>query len=94
MEQGLIASRQACLSQAPSAAAARISGQGIDLVRLVNLCKSRQVGHHRSLPHGTQLHHQLQQGRATLFTFGLKPVSVCQLHANNAAETDKTSDLE
>eukprot|EP00955_Chlamydomonas_euryale_P059284 357329-Chlamydomonas_euryale.AAC.12 len=41
--RSLIASRQACLSKARSTNAARISGQGIDLVWPINLRKSRRV---------------------------------------------------
>eukprot|EP00955_Chlamydomonas_euryale_P097886 365109-Chlamydomonas_euryale.AAC.4 len=36
---------------------------------------------------------QLQQGRATLFTFSRKPVAVCQLYAENAA-TVRMNDLQ
>eukprot|EP00955_Chlamydomonas_euryale_P040563 351747-Chlamydomonas_euryale.AAC.1 len=45
----LIASCQACLSKTRSAAAARISGQGINLVWPGNLRKSQKECHHQNL---------------------------------------------
>eukprot|EP00955_Chlamydomonas_euryale_P011695 125800-Chlamydomonas_euryale.AAC.2 len=54
MEQSFLrASRQACLSKAHSAAAARISGQWINLVWPGNLRKFRKVVSPPNLPHGT-----------------------------------------
>eukprot|EP00955_Chlamydomonas_euryale_P101966 365383-Chlamydomonas_euryale.AAC.13 len=43
---------------------------------------------------GTSTDNQLQRGCATLFTYILKPVAVCQLHARNAAETATISHLQ
>eukprot|EP00955_Chlamydomonas_euryale_P039673 351484-Chlamydomonas_euryale.AAC.5 len=54
--------------------------------------------HSQYVPHppkSPSMDNQLQQDCATFYpvTYSLKPAAVCRLHAENAAETDRMSDL-